>query len=138
MRERTLCMIKPDAVKRDLGGAILAMIEASGLKVVGLKMLRLSKAQAEAFYAVHSARPFYNDLTCYMCSGRIFAVALEGEDAVARYRKLMGATDPAKAEPGTIRAKYAESLEANSVHGSDSLENAAVEVAFFFNRLEIA
>lgn len=138
MTQRTLCMIKPDAVRRNLSGAILNMIQESGLKVLGMKMLQLSRKDAERFYAVHKERPFFGSLTEYMSSGPIVAVALEGEDAIARYRKLMGATNPAQADEGTIRKKYAESLEANSVHGSDAPETAAVEVAFFFNSLELA
>lgn len=137
MTQRTLCMIKPDAVKRNLAGAVLAMIQESGLKVVGMKMLQLSRREAERFYEVHKERPFYGSLTEYMSSGPIVAVALEGEDAIARYRKLMGATNPANAEEGTIRKKYAESVEANSVHGSDAPETAAVEIAFFFSSLEL-
>ena len=137
MTQRTLCMIKPDAVKRGLQGAILAMIQESGLKVVGMKMLHLSKQEAERFYEVHKERPFYASLTGYMSSGPIVAVCLEGDDAIARYRKLMGATNPARAEEGTIRKKYAESLEANSVHGSDAPETSAVEIPFFFSALEL-
>lgn len=137
MTQRTLCMIKPDAVKRNLSGPILSMIQAGGLRVVGMKMLQLSRREAERFYEVHKERPFYGSLTEYMSSGPIVAVALEGDDAIARYRKLMGATNPANAEEGTIRKKYAESVEANSVHGSDAPETAAVEIAFFFNSLEL-
>lgn len=137
MTQRTLCMIKPDAVKRNLSGAILNMIQESGLKVVGLKMLQLSRREAERFYEVHKERPFYGSLTEYMSSGPILAVCLEGEDAIARYRKLMGATNPAEAAEGTIRKIYAESLEANSVHGSDAPETALAEIAFFFNSLEL-
>lgn len=137
MTERTLCMIKPDAVKRDLSGAILAMIQKSGLKVIGMKMLHLGREEAERFYAVHKERPFFSSLTEYMSSGPIVAVALEGENAIATYRKLMGATNPANAEEGTIRKMYAESLEANSVHGSDAPETAAVEIPFFFSAMEL-
>lgn len=137
MTQRTLCMIKPDAVKRNLSGAILGMIQENGLKVLGMKMLQLSREEAERFYAVHKERPFFGSLTEYMSSGPIVAVALEGEDAIAKYRKLMGATNPAQAEEGTIRKKYAESLEANSVHGSDAPETAAVEIPFFFSSLEL-
>ena len=137
MLQRTLCMIKPDAVERNLSGEVLAMIQASGLKVKAMKMLRLSAQDAGRFYEVHKERPFYASLCAYMSSGPLVAVALEGEDAVAAYRKLMGATNPAEAAEGTIRKKYAVSLEANSVHGSDSPENAAVELAFFFNGLEL-
>lgn len=137
MLQRTLCMIKPDAVERNLAGEVLAMIQGSGLNVKAMKMLRLSAQDAGRFYEVHKERPFYNDLCAYMSSGPIVAVALEGEDAIAAYRKLMGATNPAEAAEGTIRKKYAVSIEANTVHGSDSPENAAIELAFFFNSLEI-
>ncbi|MDL2266814.1 nucleoside-diphosphate kinase [Desulfovibrio sp. OttesenSCG-928-G15] len=137
MMQRTLCLIKPDAVTRNLSGAILDMIQKSGLSVAALKMLRLTKKEAEGFYAVHKERPFFGDLTDYMCSGPIVAAVLEGDDAIARYRKLMGATNPANAEEGTIRKLYAESVEANSVHGSDALETAAVEIAYFFSTLEL-
>ena len=137
MVQRTLCLIKPDAVTRDLSGAILDMIQKSGLKVAALKMLRLTKAGAEGFYAVHKERPFFDSLTSYMSSGPIVAAVLEGEDAVTRYRTLMGATNPANAEAGTIRKTYAVDVEANSVHGSDAPETAAVEIAYFFSGLEI-
>ena len=137
MVQRTLCLIKPDAVTRDLSGAILDLIQKSGLKVAALKMLRLTKGGAEGFYAVHKERPFFDSLTGYMSSGPIVAAVLEGEDAVARYRKLMGATNPANADAGTIRKDFAESIEANSVHGSDSPENAAIEIAYFFAGSEI-
>lgn len=136
MIQRTLCLIKPDAVSRNLSGAILAMIQESGLKVVGLKMLQLSLEEAEGFYAVHRERSFFADLTRYMTSGPIVAAVLEGEDAIARYRALMGATNPDSAAEGTIRKKYAHSIEANSVHGSDAPETAAVEVAYFFSAIE--
>ena len=132
----TLAIIKPDAVARDLAGEILAAVQAAGLRIVGLKMLRLSKAQAQGFYAVHAERPFFDSLTDYMASGPVVCVALRGEDAVARYRALMGATNPEQAEPGTLRHKYGQSLEANAVHGSDGPDTAAVELAFFFNKLE--
>lgn len=137
MLQRTLCMIKPDAVSRNLSGAILDMIQKSGLNVVGMKMLRLSKAQAEGFYAVHKERPFFGSLTDSMSAGPIVAAVLEGEDAIARYRTLMGATNPANAEAGTIRKLYAVDVEANSVHGSDAPETAAVEIAYFFSSLEL-
>ena len=137
MLQRTLCLIKPDAVERNLTGAVLAMIQESGLTVRGLKMLHLTTAQAEGFYAVHKDRPFFGSLCDYMASGPIAAVALEGEDAVARYRKLMGATNPAQADEGTIRKRFAVSLEANSVHGSDAVETAAVEIPYFFSALEL-
>ena len=137
MIQRTLCLIKPDAVARNLQGEILGMIQADGLKAAAMKMLRLSKPQAEAFYAVHKERPFFGELTDYMCSGPVLCVVLEGEDAIARYRKLMGATNPAQAEEGTIRKQYALNLEANSVHGSDTPESAAFEIAYFFSGIEI-
>lgn len=137
MQQRTLCLVKPDAVSRNLSGVILAMIQESGLKVVALKMLRLSRAEAEGFYAVHKERPFFSSLTDSMSSGPIVAAVLEGDEAIARYRKLMGATNPANAEEGTIRKLYAVDVEANSVHGSDAPETAAVEIAFFFSALEM-
>ena len=138
MVQRTLCLIKPDAVKRDLSGAILDMIQKSGLKIVALKMLRLTKAEAEGFYAVHKERPFFDSLTDYMSSGPVVCVVLRGEDAVPRWRALMGATTPAQAEPGTMRAKYGQSLESNAVHGSDAQETAAFEIGYFFSGLEIS
>ena len=137
MLQRTLCIIKPDAVARNLQGEILSMIQSAQLKVAAMKMLRLSKAQAEGFYAVHQERPFFGELTAYMCSGPVLCAVLEGEDAIARYRKLMGATNPAQAEEGTIRKKYAVNLEANSVHGSDAPESAAFEISYFFSGIEI-
>ena len=137
MTERTFSIIKPDATRRGLTGAINARIETGGLRIVAQKRLRLTEAQAMKFYEVHKARPFYNDLVAFMISGPIVAQVLEGGDAVASYRKIMGATNPANAEAGTIRKDFAESIEANSVHGSDSGENAAVEIAFFFSGLEI-
>ena len=137
MVQRTLCLIKPDAVSRNLSGAILDMIQKSGLKIVALKMLRLSKAEAEGFYAVHKERPFFDSLTSSMSSGPIVAAVLEGEEAIARYRTLMGATNPANAEAGTIRKVHAVDVEANSVHGSDAPETACVEIAYFFSALEI-
>ena len=137
MLQRTLCIIKPDAVARKLLGEILGMIQAAQLTVVAMKMLRLSKIQAEGFYAVHKERPFFGELTDYMCSGPILCAVLEGANAIARYRKLMGATNPAQAEEGTIRKKYALNLEANSVHGSDAPESAAFEIAYFFSGIEI-
>jgi len=137
MLQRTLCLIKPDAVARNLQGEILSMIQAAQLKVAAMKMLHLSKAQAEAFYAVHKERPFFGSLTDYMCSGPVLCAVLEGEDAIVRYRSLMGATNPAQAEDGTIRKKYALNLEANSVHGSDTPENAVLEISYFFGGIEI-
>jgi len=135
--ERTLSIIKPDATRRNLTGKVNACLESAGLRIVAQKRLQLTPAQAEAFYAVHAARPFYRDLVNFMISGPVVAQVLEGEDAVARNREVMGATNPANAAPGTIRAQFAESIEANSVHGSDSAENAAVEISFFFAGIEI-
>lgn len=137
MQEQTFSIIKPDAVSRNLSGEILAMIQAAGLKVVALKMIHLTRAQAEGFYFVHKDRPFFNSLVEYMCSGPVVCSVLSGDDAIARYRELMGATDPAKAAEGTIRKKYAQSIEANSVHGSDAKETAAYEISYFFNALEL-
>ncbi|WP_298067697.1 nucleoside-diphosphate kinase [uncultured Mailhella sp.] len=137
MLQRTLSIIKPDAVARGLQGEILAMIQASGLRIAAMKMLRLTEAQAGAFYEVHRERPFYGDLVRYMTSGPVVCSVLEGEDAVAAYRALMGSTDPAKAAEGTIRRKYAQSVQANAVHGSDAPETAAREIAFFFSQTEI-
>lgn len=138
MIERTFSIIKPDAVARNLSGEILAMIQQSGLRVKAMKMIRLTRAQAEGFYAVHKERPFFDSLVEYMCSGPVVCSILEGEDAIRRYRELMGATNPANAAEGTIRKKYAQSIEANSVHGSDAPETAAFEMGYFFNALEIA
>jgi nucleoside-diphosphate kinase len=135
--ERTLSIIKPDATRRNLTGSIYALFERADLRIVAQKRLRLTEAQAESFYAVHRERPFFQDLVTFMISGPIVAQVLEGDDAVARNRVIMGATDPKKAEPHTIRAQFAESIEANSVHGSDSAENAATEIAFFFAAIEI-
>jgi|UniRef100_A0A8J4M6H2 nucleoside-diphosphate kinase len=135
--ERTLSIIKPDATRRNLTGRINAVFEAQGLRIVAQRRLLLSRAQAEAFYAVHRKRPFFNDLVAFMTSGPVVVQVLEGDNAVARNREIMGATDPKKAAPGTIRAEFAESIEANSVHGSDSPENAANEIAFFFATSDI-
>jgi nucleoside-diphosphate kinase len=135
--ERTFSIIKPDAVARNLIGQIIARFESHGLEIVAARMLRLSKEQASGFYAEHRARPFYNDLVAYMTSGPVMVQVLEGEDAVARNRQLMGATNPKDAEPGTIRADFAESVEANAVHGSDSPASAEREIAFFFEPTEI-
>jgi nucleoside-diphosphate kinase len=136
-RERTLSIIKPDATRRNLTGKINALLEDGGLRIVAQKRLHLSRAQAEAFYAVHRERPFFNSLCAFMTSGPVVVQVLEGENAVARNREIMGATDPAKAAPGTIRKTFAESIEANSVHGSDSVDNAKIETAFFFAGIEI-
>ena len=135
--ERTLSIIKPDATRRNLTGKINARIEDAGLRIVAQKRVRLTRAQAEKFYAVHAARPFYKDLCTFMTSGPVVVQVLEGEDAIARNREVMGATDPAQAAPTTIRRDFAQSIEANCVHGSDSTENASAEVAFFFGEIEI-
>jgi nucleoside-diphosphate kinase len=135
--ERTLSIIKPDATRRNLTGKINACLEAAGLRIVAQKRLLLTQAQAEAFYAVHKERPFYRGLVTFMTSGPVVAQVLEGDGAVAKNRETMGATDPKKAAPGTIRAQFAEDIEANSVHGSDSAENAASEIAFFFAGIDI-
>ena len=135
--ERTFSIIKPDAVAKNVIGPIVAKLEAAGLRVIAARMMRLTEAQAKAFYAVHKERPFYNDLVKFMTEGPVVVQVLEGEDAVKRNREVMGATDPAKADPDTIRKDFAESIEANSVHGSDSPENAAQEIAFFFSQVEI-
>ena len=136
-KERTLSIIKPDATRRNLTGKINARIEEAGLRIIAQKRLWLSRAQAEKFYEVHAARPFYNDLCAFMTSGPVVVQALEGENAVAKYREVMGATNPANAAPGTIRKDFAESIEANSVHGSDSAENAKIEIGFFFSGTEL-
>jgi nucleoside-diphosphate kinase len=135
--ERTLSIIKPDATRRNLTGAINQRFEQNGLRIVAQKRLRLSRELAERFYAVHAQRPFYRSLVDFMSSGPVVVQVLEGEDAVAKNREVMGATDPAKAAAGTIRKDFAESIEANSVHGSDSPDNAAQEIAFFFADYEI-
>ena len=135
--ERTFSIIKPDATKRNLTGKINACLEAAGLRIVAQKRLHLTQSQAEAFYAVHRERPFYRGLVQFMISGPVVVQVLEGESAVAKNREVMGATDPKKAAAGTIRAQFAEDIEANSVHGSDSTENAAIEIAFFFSQVEI-
>ncbi len=130
--ERTLSIIKPDAVAKNVIGQIYARFEAAGLKVVAARMAQLSRAEAEAFYAVHKGRPFFNDLVAFMVSGPVMIQALEGDNAVLKNRDLMGATDPKKAAAGTIRADFADSIDANAVHGSDAPETAAAEIAFFF------
>jgi nucleoside-diphosphate kinase len=135
--ERTLSIIKPDATRRNLTGAINARFEKAGLRIVAQRRIWLSRAQAEAFYGVHKARPFFASLVAFMISGPVVVQVLEGENVVARNREIMGATDPAKAAPGTIRKDFAESIEANSVHGSDSPENAATEIRFFFSDCDI-
>lgn len=136
-RERTLSIIKPDATRRNLTGAINSKIEAAGLRIIAQKRVKWKRKDAEAFYKVHKDRPFYKDLVKFMSSGPIILQVLEGDDAVARYRKVMGATNPADAEAGTIRKDFAESIEANSVHGSDSATNAAKEIRFCFKARDI-
>lgn len=135
--ERTLSIIKPDATRRNLTGKINAMLEDAGLRIVAQKRLHLTKEQAETFYAVHKERAFFNDLVSFMTSGPVVVQALEGENAVTKNREVMGATNPANADEGTVRKLYGESVEANSVHGSDSPENAAIEIAYFFAGTEI-
>jgi nucleoside-diphosphate kinase len=132
--ERTLSIIKPDAVAKNVIGKIYSRFETNGLKIVAARMAQLSQAEAEGFYAVHKARPFFNDLVKFMISGPVMIQVLEGENAVAKNRELMGATNPKEAAPGTIRADFAESIDANAVHGSDSAENAAIEIAYFFGK----
>ena len=135
--ERTFSIIKPDATRRNLTGKINARFEEKGLRIVAQKRIHMSRAQAEQFYGVHKARPFFNDLCTFMTSGPVVVQVLEGENAVAKNREIMGATNPANADAGTIRKDFAESIEANSVHGSDSPENAAIEIAYFFAGSEI-
>ncbi len=135
--ERTLSIIKPDAVAKNVIGRIYARFEGAGLKIVAARMTQLSRAEAEAFYAVHKARPFFNDLVSFMISGPVMIQALEGVNAIAKNRELMGATDPKKADKGTIRADFADSIDANAVHGSDAPETAAIEIAFFFPGMSI-
>jgi nucleoside-diphosphate kinase len=135
--ERTLSIIKPDATRRNLTGRINAVLEEAGLRIVAQRRTRLTQGQAEAFYAVHRERPFFRGLVEFMTSAPVVVQVLEGENAVARNREVMGATDPKKAASGTIRAQFAEDIEANSVHGSDSAENAAIEIGFFFAQVDI-
>lgn len=135
--ERTLSIIKPDAVAKNVVGQIYARFEAAGLKVVAAKMTHLSQGEAEAFYAVHKERPFFKDLVSFMVSGPVMIQALEGEGAVLKHRDLMGATDPKKADAGTIRADFADSIDANAVHGSDAVETAKEEIAFFFAGMNV-
>jgi nucleoside-diphosphate kinase len=137
MSERTFSIIKPDATKRNLTGKINAVIEDAGLRIVGQKRIRMSRGQAETFYEVHKARPFYGELVEFMTSGPVVVQVLEGDNAVAKYREVMGATNPEQAAPGTIRKLYANNVGENSVHGSDSGENAAIEIAQFFTDAEI-
>ena len=135
--ERTFSIIKPDATKRNITGKVVTAFEEAGLRVVASKRIHMTREQAEGFYAVHKERPFYGDLCSYMTSGPVVVQVLEGENAIAKNREVMGATNPADAAPGTIRAQYAESIEANSVHGSDAPETAAEEIKFFFTDEEI-
>jgi len=135
--EQTLSIIKPDAVKKNVVGQILARFEEAGLRIAATKKTRLSRVDAEAFYAIHKDRPFFKDLVDFMISGPVVVSVLEGENAMAKNRELMGATNPAEAAPGTIRADFADSIDANAVHGSDSLENAQIEINFFFAQREI-
>lgn len=135
--ERTLSIIKPDAVKKNVIGKIIDRFESNGLRIAAMKKIQLSEKDAAAFYAVHKERPFFGELVEFMTSGPVVVMVLEGENAVAKNRELMGATNPKEAAPGTIRADFAESIDANAVHGSDSLENAKIEIAFFFAQREI-
>ena len=135
--ERTMSIVKPDAVAKNVIGQIYTRFESAGLKVIAAKMKHLSRAEAEGFYAVHKERPFFKDLVDFMVSGPVMIQALQGENAIAKNRDLMGATDPKKAEKGTIRADFADSIDANAVHGSDSAENAAIEIAYFFAASEV-
>lgn len=135
--ERTFSILKPDATRRNLTGKINAVIEDAGLRIIAQKRIQLTRKQAEGFYAVHAERSFFGELCEFMISGPVVVQVLEGENAVVKYRDVMGATNPANATPGTIRKEFAESIEANSVHGSDSLENAAIEIAYFFPQIEI-
>ena len=135
--ERTFSIVKPDATARNLTGAINATIEAAGLRIVAQRRIRMTEAQAKGFYAVHAGRPFYSDLVAFMTSGPVVVQVLEGENAIARYRDVMGATDPAEAADGTIRKSFAENIERNSVHGSDAPETAAAEIRYFFSDVEI-
>lgn len=135
--ERTFAMIKPDATARGLSGRILSRIEEEGFQVLGMRLVHMSKAQAEGFYAVHRERPFFGDLTTFMSSGRTVVLALEREDAIRHWRDVMGATNPAEAEPGTIRAEFGESIERNSTHGSDAPDTAAFELGYWFPGVEL-
>ena len=137
MSKRTFTIIKPDSVRKGNFGKIISRVEAEGFRVLGIKKVALSQRQAEGFYAVHRERPFFNDLVRYMTSGPVYVAALERDGAVAHLRKVMGATDPAKAEPGTLRKDFGESIEQNAIHGSDSDENARIEISFFFAESEL-
>lgn len=136
--ERTLCIIKPDAVKKRVQGHIIQKVLDAGFQILGMRMRQLTEAQAKAFYAVHKERPFYKDLVDFMTSGPVVTIALQKENAIADYRKLIGATDPAKADEGTVRKLFASNVQENAVHGSDSIENGKIEVAFFFSEAELA
>lgn len=138
MSNRTFTIIKPDSVEKNNFGKIISRIEAEGFRILGLRKLHLKESEAKKFYAVHSERPFFGDLVAYMTSGPVYVAALEKEDAVSSLRKLMGATDPAKAESGTIRAEFGESIERNAIHGSDSDENAKNEIGFFFEESDLS
>jgi nucleoside-diphosphate kinase len=138
MREKTLSIIKPDGVSRNLIGAVVKRLEEAGLSIMAMKMIRMTKEQAKGFYKVHEGKPFYESVTDFMSSGPCVVMALEGEDVIKRYRKLMGATNYKEAEEGTIRREFATDIEKNVVHGSDSEENARFEINYFFNALEIA
>jgi nucleoside-diphosphate kinase len=138
MSNRTFTIIKPDSVRKGNFGKIITRLEEQGFRILGLKKLSLSQQQAEGFYAVHSARPFFKDLVSYMTSGPVYVAALEREEAVPHLRKVMGATDPAKADAGTIRKEFGESIEQNAIHGSDSDENANIEIAYFFAQVELS
>ncbi len=137
MSNRTFTIVKPDSVRKGNFGKIISRIESEGFQILGVRKIALSRSQAEKFYAVHSARPFYNSLVEYMTSGPVYVAALQRDNAVSELRKLMGATDPAKADAGTIRKEFGESIEQNAIHGSDSDENAAIEIAFFFPQCEL-
>jgi nucleoside-diphosphate kinase len=136
--ERTLCIIKPDAVKKRVQGHIIQKVLDAGFQILGMRMRQLTEVQAKAFYAVHKERPFYKDLVDFMTSGPVVTIALQKENAIADYRKLIGATDPAKADEGTVRKLFASNVQENAVHGSDSIENGKIEVAFFFSEAELA
>jgi nucleoside-diphosphate kinase len=135
--QRTFCIVKPDAVAKGVAGEILARIESAGLRIIALKMVQLSDVQARGFYAVHRQRPFFDSLVRFMTSGPVVVAVLEGQDAIARYRKLMGATNPAQAEAGTLRKDFATDIERNAVHGSDGPDTARIEIPYFFNATEI-
>lgn len=137
MNEITLSIVKPDAVSNNKTGEIIAKIQGEGLRIKAMKMIHMNKAEAQGFYAVHAERPFFDSLTDFMISGPVVVMVLEGEDAIARYRKLMGATNPEEADAGTLRADFATNLEQNAVHGSDAPETAAFEIGYFFNALEL-